>query len=181
MREGGVFITDEKVFCEIFGEYYVALCMFAERFVGRLGTASDIVQECFAALWQQREGFCDRRSVRAFLYTAVRNKAINELAHIRTVREYESAVARPESEEFFHDHVIEQELYRIVTAEIAKLPAQCRSVMMLAIQGFKTAEIAEKLNMAEGTVQTHKKLAYRKLRGRLNIDLLTTSFYFIFA
>ena len=182
MRDGGVLITDEKVFCEIFGEYYVALCMFAERFVGRSGSASDIVQECFTALWQQRTGFGDRRSVKAFLYTAVRNRAVNELAHIRTVREYESAVtARPESEGFFHDHVIEQELYRIVTAEIARLPEQCRRVMMLAVQGYKTAEIAEKLNMAEGTVQTHKKLAYRKLRGRLNVDLLTTSLYFIFA
>lgn len=169
-----LFIEDEKVFHRIFDEYYVALCMFAERFVGSSGSASDIVQDCFVSLWQQRAGFDGIKPIRAFLYTSVRNRAINELAHLKTVRKYETSAAAKAEEPFFHDHVIEQELHRILTTEIAKLPAQSRKVMMLAMQGCKTSEIAEKLDMAEGTVQTHKKLAYKKMRNSLKNNLLDT-------
>jgi RNA polymerase sigma-70 factor (ECF subfamily) len=163
---------DEKVYGKIFDDNYVALCVFAERMEMGGDTAADIVQDCFAALWQRRGGFADPRSARAFLYTSVRNRALNELAHQRTVRKYESAAAKAEDDRFFHDHVIEQELYRILTAEISKLPTQTRNVMMLAIEGYRGAEIAERLNMAEGTVQTHKKLAYKRLRKTLKGSLV---------
>lgn len=161
------FIESEKDFRKIFDEYYVALCMFAERFIGNSGASADIVQDCFVSLWQQRANFNGIRPAKAFLYTSVRNRALNELNHLRIVREYESSVQEKRQESFFHDHVIEQELYRILSKEILKLPEQSRKVMMLALQGYKTAEIAERLWMAEGTVQTHKKLAYKRLRNTL--------------
>lgn len=171
------FIENEKIFQKIFDRYYVALCMFAERYLENPEAASDIVQDCFVALWQQRGGFDGINPVKAFLYTSVRNRAINELAHMKTVRKYEDAVKQEAQEPFFHDHVIEQELYRILTREIAKLPEQSRKVMMLAIQGYRTSEIAEKLQMAEGTVQTHKKLAYKRLRNTLK----DRSIYLLYA
>lgn len=40
--------------------------------------ANDIVQDCFVKLWQLRNDFIYLHQVKSFLYTSVRNKALNE-------------------------------------------------------------------------------------------------------
>ena len=95
--------------------------------------------------------------VKAFLYTAVRNKALNELEHSKVVFEYAQKVIEKKKDSFFHDAVVEEETYRI-------LPDQMRAIMRLAMEGKKNAEIAEQLNVSVETVHTLKKIAYKKLR-----------------
>ena len=102
--------------------------------------------------------------VKAFLYTAVRNKALNELEHSKVVFEYAQKVIEKKKDSFFHDAVVEEETYRILAEAIDKLPDQMRAIMRLAMEGKKNAEIAEQLNVSVETVHTLKKIAYKKLR-----------------
>lgn len=70
---------NEQGFHDIFNKYYVTLCLFANQYTENQETSADIVQDSFAKLWQIREDFFYLHQVKAFLYTAVRNKALNEL------------------------------------------------------------------------------------------------------
>lgn len=105
--------------------------------------------------------------VKAFLYTAVRNKALNELEHSKVVYEYAQNVIEKKKDSFFHDAIVEEETYRIVSEAINKLPDQMKAIMQLSLEGKKNAEIADRLNISTETVHTLKKIAYKKLRKNL--------------
>ena len=155
---------NEREFHNVFDKYYVALCLFANQYTEDEETSADIVQDSFAKLWQIRDDFFYLHQVKAFLYTAVRNKALNELELSKVVFEYAQKVIEKKKDSFFHDAVVEEETYRILAEAIDKLPDQMRAIMRLAMEGKKNAEIAEQLNVSVETVHTLKKIAYKKLR-----------------
>lgn len=165
---------DEQEFHDIFNKYYVPLCLFASRYVDEAEISADIVQDAFAKLWQIREDFFYLHQVKAFLYTAVRNKSLNELEHSKVVYEYAQKIINKETDAFFHDAVVEEETYRILAEAIDRLSQQMRAIMRLALEGKKNAEIAERLSVSGETVHTLKKIAYKKLR-----EYLTDYYYFI--
>ena len=140
---------DEREFHNVFDKYYVALCLFANQYTENEEVSADIVQDSFAKLWQIREDFFYLHQVKSFLYTAVRNKALNELEHSKVVFEYAQKVIEKRKDSFFHDAVVEEETCRMLTD---------------AIEGKKNGEIAEYLNVSVETVHTLKKIAYKKLR-----------------
>ena len=62
---------------------------------------------------------------------------------------------------------MEEEVHRIFNRAIDNLPMQMRTVINYALDGLKNAEIAEKMQISEGTVHAYKKEAYKKLRVNL--------------
>lgn len=168
-------IKELSVFRQLFEDFYVPLCVFAQHYIDDKEDAADIVQECFVKVWQKKEDFCYLHQVKAFLYTSVRNGALNILEHRRVKADYRDEYLGKSEESFFKDQVVEEETYRILRQHIEKLPEQTRRVMLLALEGNSNTEIAELLAMTVGTVHTHKKIAYKRLRKVLSPD-----FYFIF-
>lgn len=77
-------------------------------------------------------------SGKSILYTAVRNKALNELEHSKVVYEYAQNVIEKKKDSFFHDAIVEEETYRIVSEAINKLPDQMKAIMQLSLEGKKT-------------------------------------------
>lgn len=51
----------------------------------------------------------------------------------------------------FHDAIVEEETYRIVSEAINKLPDQMKAIMQLSLEGKKNAEIADRLNISVDT------------------------------
>lgn len=169
---------NDKEFHSIFKKYYVALCLFANQYTNDEEVSADIVQDSFAKLWQIRDDFFYLHQVKAFLYTAVRNKALNELEHTKIVYEYAQKIIEKKTDSFFHDAIIEEETYRIVSGAINKLPDQMRAIMRLSLEGKKNQEIADLLYISLETVRSLKKIAYKKLRAYLK-DYYYLLFLFI--
>lgn len=162
----------DKRFRYWFDSGYRALCLFAERYVG-VGAAADIVQDAFVALWESGREFGDEsvqagtqasRQARAFLYVAVRNRCLNYLRDRHLRHEELDAV---ESDDFFHRTIIEQETARLLHKAIGELSPQGRRVVTMALEGLRNEEIAQRLGVAESTVHSTKKIAYRRLREAL--------------
>ena len=125
---------NEREFHNVFDKYYVALCLFANQYTENEEASADVVQDSFAKLWQIRDDFFYLHQVKAFLYTAVRNKALNELEHSKVVFEYAQKVIEKKKDSFFHDAVVEEETYQILAEAIDKLPDQMRAIMRLLLQ-----------------------------------------------
>ena len=122
---------DEQEFHNIFKEYYAALCSFAFQYMEDADMSADIVQDVFAKLWQIRDDFFYLHQVKAFLYTAVRNHALNELEHSKVAHEYEQKIIAKKADAFFRDAIVEEETFRILSEAIEKLPTQMRAIMQL--------------------------------------------------
>src|SRR5687767_5400857 len=61
----------------LFREHYAALCEFSVRYVRQPSLAEELVQDVFADLWARRERWYVHGSVCAYLFAAVRNRALN--------------------------------------------------------------------------------------------------------
>jgi RNA polymerase sigma-70 factor (ECF subfamily) len=78
-----------------------------------------------------------------------------------------SLIYELESDHQFANHVIEEETFNLLHAEIRDLPPSAQEIMMLALNGLKNQEIADELDISLNTVKTQKKIAYSKLKDRL--------------
>ena len=167
---------DELAFKELFDEYYQALCVFATTYLKDDTLAADIVQESFVKFWKRRADFNDTFNIKSFLYTIVRNHCLNSIRDNKLKREDLSVVM---SEEFYTETLIEEEAYRIFYEAVNALPPQTRQVIQLSLDGLKNSEIAERLGVAESSVHTLKKIAYKKLRVMLK-DYYYLVFVFLY-
>jgi len=162
------FKLDKKTFKLVFDNYFNALCAFAYKYIKDRSAVEDLTQEVFISLWDQHRNFDHINAVKAFLYTSVRNKCLNLLKHQVVIQKNEAALIRDlEYEQFFTNHVIEEETFNQLTSEIRELPESSRKIMILALNGLTNPEIAEELNVSVNTVKTQKKIAYSKLKNKL--------------
>ena len=137
---------------------------FLSRCLPHRDDVSDVIQETYAkllALSPERRG--DVRSWRAFLFTTARNVAMDHLRSpagvpIEALPEINGAdVVSGGGEEQSPDEIVnltqEQDLLARV---IASLPEKCREVLTLRkIHGLSQKEIAQRLGIAEHTVEKH--------------------------
>ena len=163
---------DEQVFKKLFDKFYQALCVFASTYLKDDALSADIVQEGFVKFWNKREGFDNYFKVKSFLYTIVRNDCLNYIRDYKLRREDLSVV---ESLEFYTETLVEEEAYRMFYNAVESLPHQTRQVILLSLDGLKNSEIAGQLGIAESSVHTLKKIAYKKLR-----EILREYYYLVF-
>lgn len=165
----GINSGDKKAFKKVFEEYFNALCAISYKYITDQSEIEDIVQDVFISFWEHNKEFEHINSIKAFLYTSTRNKCLNHLKHKTVKQKHEAAlIYELKSEQFFTRHVIEEEAFNQLYREIKDLPESAQKIMLLALKGLKNREIADKLNISENTVKTHKKIAYAKLKTKLN-------------
>jgi RNA polymerase sigma-70 factor (family 1) len=158
-----------------FEELLVALIrpleLYARRFSRSHDAAKDIVQDVFAHLWEQRRELTIRGSVRAYMYTMVRHRAMN--IHKRDVAERARWVTAIDATSGTISHsvatpdvtVVQNELRARVAAALDTLPPRAREAALLRwTDGLSRAEIAEVMGIALGTVKGHLTLATETLR-----------------
>ena len=157
---------DEKAFRILFDEFYVALCLFAVRFMEDREAAADIVQEAFLKYWDRHADFDNYYKIKSFLYVVVRHACLNLLRTKQVKLEITEDIAM-DSDEFFQDQVMEEEAYRVFYRAIEHLPPQMRSVIKYVLEGLKNAEGAQKMGVSENAVHAYKKEAYKRLKDTM--------------
>ena len=157
---------DEKAFRILFDEFYVALCLFAVRFMEDREAAADIVQEALLKYWDRHADFDNYYKIKSFLYVVVRHACLNLLRTKQVKLEITEDIAM-DSDEFFQDQVMEEEAYRVFYRAIEHLPPQMRSVIKYVLEGLKNAEVAQKMGVSENAVHAYKKEAYKRLKDTM--------------
>jgi RNA polymerase sigma-70 factor (family 1) len=160
---------DRKAFSEVFDHFFNALAAFAYKYVNDVNISEDMAQEAFISFWEGRENFENLAAVKSFLYTSVRNKCLNHIKHENVKKKHEPSLGYEfESDQFFGDQVIEEEVFNALYTQIKDLPKSAQEIMLLSLNGLKNAEIAEELEISINTVKTQKKIAYSKIKDKLD-------------
>jgi RNA polymerase sigma-70 factor (ECF subfamily) len=154
----------------LYYKYATPLMRFGARLVGSREMASDVVQDVFVSLWERRDRLVIHTTVQAYLYAAVRHRAMEVLRHDRVVIAYErwrtrSPVERAPSPD---QEVIQREMTTALRAAIDALPPRAREVTRLRWDDqLSRAEVAEVMGIAVSTVDNHLLAALRALREAL--------------
>jgi len=163
--------TSLKQFDHLFLDYYVNLCRFAYTFVKDTAASEEIVQEMFLFMWEHREKLNINVSIRAFLYTSVKNRALNYLRNEKTRKGHENDFAYEQAIKV--DHIIDfcerEELQNLITDAINELPEQCQQIFKMSRnQNLTHNEIASQLNISPKTVENQMSIALKKLREKIS-------------
>ena len=165
---------DPAAFEVFYDRHAGAAYSLAYRIMGDRSAAEDAVQEAFLSIWRSRERYdAARGSARAWVLSAVRNRAIDALRQ-RTARPQKAAVeadevleARPAGERT-DEEAIHRETRRQLQGVLAELPADQSQVLELAyFGGFTHSEIAEMLALPLGTVKGRMRLGLERIRNQM--------------
>ena len=164
---------DRDAFEKLFRTYYKRLHGFAYTYVRQVETAEDIIQTVFLKIWSDRDTWNPPGAVKSYLFTAVRNEALNVLRHSKIIAETEEDVIETFRElkqsADPYDRPASEEFHNQVQKGIEKLSPRCRQIYLLNRQsGLTYTEIADYLGVSINTVNTQMGRALRFLRDHLS-------------
>jgi RNA polymerase sigma-70 factor (ECF subfamily) len=160
---------DEAAFEQLFRMHAAALCDFAFSYVRSKEIAEEVVQDLFCWIWEQRFTVEMPHGVRAWLFTAVRNRSLNQVRfrrlefelHERVIREFPSrrAVVQPDAE------LAARDLSEAASELVAAMAPRCREAyVLIRQQGMSYAEAAQVMGISSKTVEIHMTRAMTILR-----------------
>lgn len=171
---------NQHAFAEIYERYFGVLYLHALNRLRDKDQAKDLVQELFMYLWSKRKTLEPKTNFSHYLYTWVRNKVLNDIAHKAVEEKYRSVLTIELGVgEALTDHrVRERQLAAIIEKEVNALPPKMREVFELSRKYNLTyKEIGAQLNLSEQSVRSHVKNALKILRTKLGLVLFL---YFLF-
>ncbi|TKC62522.1 RNA polymerase sigma-70 factor [Pedobacter hiemivivus] len=159
---------DIAAYTAIYDRYRKLLVLHANRMLGDVELAKDVVQELFTTFYQQRKTLNINTSLSAYLYKMVRNKVFNNLKHAKVKLNYAEDFFNytQNSGELADEQVCLKELADAIESEIEKLPIKMREIFELSRKQFLShQEIATRLNLSKKTVNNQINLAIKKISG----------------
>ncbi|MGM9474814.1 RNA polymerase sigma factor [Pedobacter sp. GSP4] len=162
---------DEQAFSVLFFKYLPVLQIFATKFTKSDDAAEEIIQDAFLRIWLNRDKLAAVENVKAYLYKYVSNECLTYLR--KKLKEDKMVNAftakQPDSDNSTADVVHLNEITKIVTVAVEKLPEQRKKIYQLSRRDGKTIpEIAEILNISQSTVKNALVIALKSIRMHLN-------------
>jgi RNA polymerase sigma-70 factor (ECF subfamily) len=168
---------DLSAFEALYRAMHAPLLAFAARYTGDTARAEELLQDLFFELWRSRAEFNVTGGVSAYLYAAVRNRALN----LRRRDALEADWAQDEAYEGV------RALHRappvadaqLETAEVisrlgkafAALPTRCALIMQMRWHGgLSYAEIADTLGISIKGVENQLSRGLKALRAEFGPD-----------
>ncbi len=144
----------------------------ALRILGDSGSAEDVVQEAFLAMWRRSSTYRpERGSLRTWVCSIVHHRAVDRFrgrsGRARQDLPIEAAPPEARLSDTWDQVAAELERQDIRTA-LEKLPGEQRQTIELAyFGGYSQTEISDLMRVPLGTVKGRTRMALRKLRGTL--------------
>ncbi|TQF74670.1 sigma-70 family RNA polymerase sigma factor [Rhodococcus spelaei] len=147
----------------LYGEHASALWRYAMRLTGDRARAEDVVQETLLRAWQ-RPHVLDQseNSARAWLFTVARNLIFDDYRSARSKREIGTDNPPEQASPDATDAALDSWL---IADALVQLSPEHRGVLVRSYyRGMSTHQIADDLEIPEGTVKSRMHYALRALR-----------------
>ena len=149
------------LFRKLYDDNVRSLYILALRLTGSASEADDIVQEAFVRAYQKMDLFAGRSTLSSWLYRICINVGLEHLRRRKggweELNEQTCGAVEPDQKKLL--------LRRKLDRAIAHLPQGCRLVFVLHdVEGYNHKEIADRLNLAEGTSKSQLFKARALLR-----------------
>jgi RNA polymerase sigma-70 factor (family 1) len=164
--------SNHTAYTEIYKRYSGILYLHAYNKLRNREEAKDILQELFTNIWNRREELRIETSLSGYLYTAIRNRVLKQMASKDVEAQYITSITKYANQwECITDHLARQnQLATIIESEIESLPAKMKEVFLLSRKTHLShRQIALQLGITEATAKKQVNNALKILRARLGL------------
>lgn len=154
----------------IFKTYYKPLCHYAHSFLNDKNEAEEVVQTTFIKIWEKKNELSVQSSLKAYLYSMVRNGCLNVIKHekVKQLHAKWHVQETERSRELVEEKVLSNDLESKIYLAMKALPEQCRLVFQLSrFEELKYQEIADQLQISVKTVENQMGKALKIMRVQL--------------
>lgn len=161
---------DIQAYRTLFDRHFSDLCNFLLIYLHNRSFAEEVALDIFATVWEKSSGIAIHTSIKAYLFTAAKNRAISIFRRNKShlLAELDMEQSQLIADERSHLYLENEELRQLIDKAIESLPEQSRKIYLMAWEeNLSHKEIAQKLGVSPKTVENHVGIALRKLRVQL--------------
>jgi len=159
--------SDRSALDELFREMFNKLVGYAWKYTGQKDSASDVVQEAFIKLWRIRKDLNPGESVKAYLYSMVRNLSLNYLrdnSKLQTGLNLVDLNRQPVTPDTDEEDASKRTKMNLIRQWISELPERQQEAFILSrFEGLDHEEISHVMNVSPRTVNNHIMQALKNL------------------
>lgn len=159
---------DSKALDALFEKHWESLFQFAFKILKSKEVSEEIVQDLFVHIWKKKETLPVVSSINGYLFTATRNRCLNQLAaQKKDLLELQESMLKPSpytAEEKTHT----SDFQKTLAMSKAALPKKTQEVFRLYNE--------EHLTIAE--IAAHTKRSPQTVRNQLNASVKKLKIYF---
>lgn len=160
-------VGNEDAFRQMFNAYAARLTAFAYSITKNREASVEIMDEVFVKIWKQKEQLVQVTNITTYLYTAIKNTALNFLSHkSREPHLYAFDFINVElrEEERPDQQLISSEIFSKIKKAVDELPPKCKIIFKLVREdGLKYKEAAEVLGVSEKTIDAQMVIAVKRI------------------
>lgn len=165
------YVRDELSYKKLFFHYYTSLHRFSFSIVKDYEVAEEIVSDTMMKIWDMGNKLAMIEKLDAYLFTAVKNACFTFLSKNKlnitdidkTDVSHISDFENPENK--MHLSEIEKRINSCVN----ELPPQCVMVFkLIKEEGFSYKKVSGILEISQNTIETHMRIALKKIRSALS-------------
>lgn len=169
--------SDRHAFQSLFRYYYPRLKAYAATMVDD-SVAEDLVQDLFLYVWEHREDLIMGASFQSYLFQGIYTRCIDHFRKHASFSPCDMAVyeeylteqaAFLQNDDEAWEELYAKDFYQQLYELLKEILQQRREVFFLAyLDGKKTKEIADQLDMPVRTVESHLHLTLKFLKKHLS-------------
>lgn len=169
--------SDRHAFQSLFRYYYPRLKAYAATMVDD-SVVEDLVQDLFLYVWEHREDLIMGASFQSYLFQGIYTRCIDHSRKHASFSPCDMAVyeeylteqaAFLQNDDEAWEELYAKDFYQQLYELLKEIPQQRREVFFLAyLDGKKTKEIADQLDMPVRTVESHLHLTLKFLKKHLS-------------
>jgi RNA polymerase sigma-70 factor, ECF subfamily len=165
-----IVLGDQAAFGELYLRYKSRMYYYFYRMLGNSAEqANDFLQELFMKLIEKPESYNPAYNFSTWLYSVANNMCKNEYRHREVRQEYHSVEALKPQIDFLNESSVDpDQAIEKVFQTLEQLGEEHRSAFLLRYrEGFSIKEVAEILDLPEGTVKSRLFYAKKILAEKL--------------
>ena len=174
---------DVEAFKTVYRRYFQKVLHFVYRFSLDKEDAEEVVQDVFVKLWNKRTTLDAEKNLDVFLYVVAKNLVIDRIRKYVATKKHlhllyhtsQNGSLQNATEQLVNFYELKETLDRLIDT----LPARRRMIFKLNREkGLSYKEIADVLNISQGTVEKQMSRAIHSLKDKLasqyyiHVDLL---------
>ncbi|MBC8034010.1 MAG: RNA polymerase sigma factor [Chitinophagaceae bacterium] len=166
---------DKRALEHVYNTYQRIVWWAAYKITGNTAEAEDIVMETFFKFWEKRAIFHVDSNLKGWLVIVAMNKAKDRFRkqHRQEISEQEAEyhTDKLEQDNHYQNLLIKSELLDRALATMNEMPAAMKEIFrMFFVEGWSSAQIAEKLGISMDTVRVQKHRAILILKKTFRLE-----------